>query len=152
MTPKIIGTIKSVAPAICANLQIMDWCIQQNRRLPGVYRQATLRPKSAFSYIYRLPLLTILLPQNAKSPLNQRALHILISFTIGGSDGTRSLTCIKSVVVFLPKFVVKSPLSNPWTHLISYSIGKMPMSIDLPWCCQLCTLLLDIILGEDVVL
>ncbi len=44
-------------------------------------------------------------PLTQKSPLKQRALHILMTFTIGGSYGRRSLTCI-TVVTFLPKYVV----------------------------------------------
>ena len=40
-------------------------------------------------------------PENAKCALKKRALFILVSFTIGGSDGSRPLTCIRPIL-FLP--------------------------------------------------
>ena len=52
------------------------------------------------------------------SPLKQRALHILITFTIDGSDGNGALTCISKVVMFLPDSLILKQKSN----ILPYSL------------------------------
>lgn len=51
-------------------------------------------------------------PKQKEPPRNLRALVSYIEILWDGDDGLRSLTCIKLVVIFLPKHIVQQRLAT----------------------------------------